>query len=178
MHIIPPKHHMLSTSFLIPWLTLICPPHRPEAKKNHLRSKWIFLASGQGGGHLIFDVSFDFPLCYPKGAHSWHHRLGQLLTSGAKFNFPLCYPKGAHSWHHRLGQLLTSGAKFNFPLCYPKGANSWHHRLGQLLTSGAKFNFPLSFNHGSAKRLNEMLVQKFQKTDFHPWLGQRPCKWN
>ena len=85
---------------------------------------------------------FNFPLCYPKGAHSLGHRWGQLLTSGAKFNFPLCYPKGAHSLGHRLGQLLTSGAKFNFSLCYPKGTHSLGHRLGQLLTSGAKVYFP------------------------------------
>ena len=28
----------------------ICPPPWPEAKKNHLQSKWIFWASGQGVG--------------------------------------------------------------------------------------------------------------------------------
>ena len=88
-------------------------------------------------------------MCYPKGAHSWHHRLGQLPASGCKFNFPLCYPKGAHSLHHRLGQFPTSGCKFNFPLCYPKGAHSLHHRLGQFPTSGAKFNFPSCYPRGA-----------------------------
>ena len=83
------------------------------------------LAFGQGGGHLIFDVCFDFLLCYPKGAHSLHHRWGQLPTSGCKFNFPLCYPKGAHSLHHRLGQFPTSGCKFNFPCATPRGLIRW-----------------------------------------------------
>ena len=104
------------------------------------------LASGQGGGHLIFGTSFDFPLCHPKGAHSLGHCLGQFPTSGCKFNFPLCYPKGAHSLHHRLGQFPTSGAKFNFPSCYPKGAHSLGHRRGQLLTSFFKHRQNIEVN--------------------------------
>ena len=30
-----------------------CPPPRPETKKIHLLRKWLFLASGRGGGQII-----------------------------------------------------------------------------------------------------------------------------
>ena len=55
--------------------TFVCTPPWPEAKKSHLRSKWNFLASGQGVGHDIFGTSFSFQC-----AHSFTHCWLQLVT--------------------------------------------------------------------------------------------------
>ena len=123
-------------------------PQLLKWKKSNPKTKKTGFDAAVGGGHFIFGTSFNFPLCFPKGAHSLGHRWGQFPTSGAIFNFPLCYTKGAHSLGHRWGQLLTSGAKFNFRLCYRKGA----HSLGaitQAITSGAKFNFLLCYHKGA-----------------------------
>ena len=89
---------------------IICPPPWPEAKKNHLRSKWDFLASGQGGGHDIFSTSFNFQCAIPRGLIRWvtvgcnYSLLGHF---GFSFKFSMCYPKGAHLFTHRWLQLLT-----------------------------------------------------------------------
>ena len=147
-----------------------------------------------GGNYSLFGhfgLSFKFSMCYPKGAHLWHHRRGHLLTFwafwitprglihdttvgcnyslfghfGLSLKFSMCYPKGAHSWHHRRGELLTfwafwiqfqifnvlpQGGSFTvggnysllghlwfslkFSLCYTKGAHSFTHRWLQLHT--------------------------------------------
>ena len=57
-----------------------------------------FLGLRLGGWAFYFWHQFRFSMCYPKGAYSLGHRLGQLPASGCKFDFPLCYPKGAHSF--------------------------------------------------------------------------------
>ena len=88
--------------------TFVCTPPWPEAKKSHLRSKWNFLASGQGVGHDIFSTSFDFQCATPRGLIRW-------VTVGCNYSlfwhfgfsskFLICYPKGAHSLGHHGGQL-------------------------------------------------------------------------
>ena len=43
----------------------------------------------------------------------------QLLTSGAEFNFPPCYPKGAHLWHHRWWTSNCSPTNVQKMICIP-----------------------------------------------------------
>ena len=94
----------------------------------------FFLGLRPGGWAFNFWHLFRFSMCYPKGAHSWHHRWGQFATKKGYFNFSMCYPKGAHSLGHRLGQWVTKVGYFNFSLCFPKGAHSLGHRWGHCAT--------------------------------------------
>ena len=79
-----------------------------------------FLGLRPRGGHLIFGTSFDCSLCYPKGAHSWHHRWGHPPTKVGNFKFSMCYPKGVHSLGHRLGQFPPNRAT-----CWQDIAQGW-----------------------------------------------------
>ena len=96
-----------------PAYEIFCPPPWPEAKKNHLRSKLIYVASVRGLGMIflapvsIFNVppqgcSFDYPpfvaLC---------HGLGKLKCS-------MCNLKGAHLITHLRGHWVTAWGKFKF----------------------------------------------------------------
>ena len=74
--------------------SLFCPAPRPEAKKNHLRSKWIFLASGWGVWAFNFWHLFRFSMCYPKGAHSLGHRWGYGSRNKGISIFQCATPRG------------------------------------------------------------------------------------
>ena len=76
------------------WIIIFSPPPWPEAKKNHLRSKWIFLAFGQGGGHLIFDACFDFQCATPRGLIRWVTVWGNGSLLGLNSIFHCATPRG------------------------------------------------------------------------------------
>ena len=86
-------------------IRFFCPTPWPEAK-----SKWYFLAYGQGGGHDIFSTSFNFQCATPRGLIRWVTVGGNYSLFGHfGFNskFLMCYLKGAHLLGHRWGQIPT-----------------------------------------------------------------------
>ena len=97
-------------------IKLICPPPRPEAKKNHFRP---------GGWAFNFWHLFRFSMCYPKGAHSLGHRWLQLLTFGA-FRIQLqifnVLPQGGSFVYSPLAAITHFlghfGFSFKFSMCY------------------------------------------------------------
>ena len=72
-----------------------------------------FLGLRPGGWAWYFQHQFRFSMCYPKGAHSKHHRLGNYPLFGHfgfSFKFSMCYPKGAHWLGHLWLQFPTLGS--------------------------------------------------------------------
>ena len=82
--------------------------------------KGLICETTVGGNYPLFGhfgFSSKFSMCYPKGAHSWHHRRGQLLTFWAfwiQFRIFNVLPQGAHWLGHLWLQFPTLGCKVSF----------------------------------------------------------------
>ena len=111
----------------------------------------IFWASGQGGGHLIFDVSFDFQCATPRGLIRWVTVGGNYSLLAANSIFHCAIPRGLIRW----GQLLTSDHFiFRELLC--------QHFMFLISSGGHSFT---KWRYINVK----ILVPIKQKLGFHPW---------
>ena len=110
-----------------------CPPmncffaHPPGRRpgKNHLRSNWIFLGLWPGGWAFNFWHLFRFSMCYPKGAHSWHHRWGTTPRKYAITIFQCATPRGLICWVTVWGNWSLLGVNSIFHCATLRGLIHW-----------------------------------------------------
>ena len=116
-----------------------------------------------GGNYSLlghFEFSLKFSMCYPKGAHSRHHRWGQLLTFGAfwiQFQMFNVLPQGGSFVTPPLGAIthfwgildLVSAPVSIFNVLPQGGSFAYSTVRGQLLTfwafSNAVSKFSMSY---------------------------------
>ena len=122
------------------------------------------LAFGQGGGHLIFDVCFDFQCATPRGLIRDTTVGGNGALQAANLIFHCATPRGLIRDTTVGGNGALLAANSIFHCAYPKGAHSWHHRWGQWGTSGCKFQYTKCW-YIKVKNL----VPKTTEIGLHPW---------
>ena len=83
------------------------------------------MASGQGGGHLIFDVCFDFQCATPRGLIRWVTVWGNYSLLAANSIFHCVTPRGLIRWVTVWGNGALLGLNSIFHCATPRGLIRW-----------------------------------------------------